>query len=138
MAADQAAVPAAHSLGSVVAYEALHQRPDLRVGTFLTLGSPLGMPGTVFEALDPEPVAGRGVRPPGVQRWVNVADVGDLIAVPVELGGRFDVDRHEPVRIAFADFHTFGGYLSSATVARIIRDRCAGGSGGGRGGPDPA
>jgi hypothetical protein len=93
----------------VVAYEALHQRPDLRVGTFLTLGSPLGMPGTVFEALDPEPVAGRGVRPPGVQRWVNVADVGDLIAVPVELGGRFDVDRHEPVRIAFAAFHTFGG-----------------------------
>jgi len=80
-------------------------------------------PGTVFEALDPEPVAGHGARPPGAAKWVNVADQGDLVAVPVELGGRFDVDRHEAVRIGFADFHTFGGYLlSSASTAKIIKN----------------
>jgi hypothetical protein len=123
----QPTVLVAHSLGSVVAYEALHQRPDLKVATFLTLGSPLGMPGTVFEALDPEPVAGHGVRPPGARKWVNVADKGDLVAVPVELGGRFDVDRHVAVSIGFADFHTFGGYLSSASTAKIIREGCESG-----------
>lgn len=110
----------AHSLGTVAAYEALHERPDLAVDTFVTCGSPLGLPGTVFEALDPEPIAGRGARPPGIRQWINVADVGDLVAVPVELGGRFPVDRHDPVQVGFADFHTFGGYLSTPATATAV------------------
>jgi pimeloyl-ACP methyl ester carboxylesterase len=118
----QPAMLLAHSLGSVVAYEALHQRPDLQVETLVTLGSPLGMPGSIFEALDPEPRDGRGVRPPGVRNWINIADRGDLVAVPAELGGRFDVDRHEEVSIGFANFHTFGGYLRSSTTAKIIHE----------------
>jgi pimeloyl-ACP methyl ester carboxylesterase len=116
----QPAVVLAHSLGSVVAYEALHERPDLQVEALVTLGSPLGMPGSIFEALDPEPRDGRGVRPPGVRNWINIADLGDLVAVPAELGGRFDVDRHERVSIGFADFHTFGGYLASPVTAKIV------------------
>jgi hypothetical protein len=110
----------AHSLGSVVAYEALHERPDLTVDTFVTCGSPLGLPGTVFEALDPPPKSGRGARPPGIRQWINVADVGDLVAVPVDLGGRFPVDRHDTVRVGFADFHTFSGYLSTSAVAAAV------------------
>jgi hypothetical protein len=81
----------------------------------------------VFEALDPEPANGQGVRPPGVKKWINVADKGDLVAVPIELGGRFDVDRHLAVSIGFADFHTFGGYLSSPPTAKIIKGACESG-----------
>ncbi|MFE7870551.1 hypothetical protein ACFUYE_09425 [Micromonospora humida] len=110
----------AHSLGSVVAYEALHERPDLMVDTFVTCGSPLGLPGTVFEALDPPPHDGRGARPPGIRQWINVADVGDLVAVPVDFGGRFPVDRHDTVHVGFADFHTFNGYLATSAVAAAI------------------
>jgi hypothetical protein len=113
-------VVVAHSLGSVVTYEALHRRPDLEVPLLVTLGSPLAMPEVVFEALDPEPRAGRGSRPPGVRRWVNVADPGDVIAVPTELGGRFDVDRHHTTPIGVADFHTMAGYLRSPVTAAEI------------------
>ncbi|MFD4559067.1 serine peptidase [Streptomyces sp. NPDC058469] len=106
----------AHSLGSVVAYEALHEATDLRVDLLITLGSPLGLRGAVFDALDPEPRAGRGSRPPGVNRWYNVADPGDLVALPKKLGGRFPVDRHETTHIGLVDFHTLGGYLSEGTA----------------------
>ncbi|MBB6547170.1 hypothetical protein [Nonomuraea rubra] len=60
----------AHSLGSVVVYEVLWAHPDLRVNRLVTLGSPLGMPGVVFDRLDPAP-GQRGSRPPGVSEWVN-------------------------------------------------------------------
>ncbi|MEU4623885.1 hypothetical protein AB0G04_28415 [Actinoplanes sp. NPDC023801] len=115
-------VVVAHSLGSVVTYEALHRRPDLEVPLLVTLGSPLALPEIVFDALDPEPRDGRGIRPPGVGRWVNIADPGDVIAVPTELGGRFDVDEHHTTPIGVADFHTMAGYLRSpVTAAEIAR-----------------
>ncbi|MGA5699099.1 serine peptidase [Peterkaempfera bronchialis] len=110
----------AHSLGSVVAYEALHAHPDLEVDLLVTLGSPLGLPGAVFEALEPEPRDGRGARPPGVARWVNLADPGDLVALPPRLGGRFPVDRHEEAYIGRMDFHTLGGYLGSGLTATAM------------------
>lgn len=109
----------AHSLGSVVAYEALHAHPDLSVDLFLTLGSPLGLP-ALMRKLEPEPRAGHGARPPGVRRWVNVADRGDLVALPIEFGGRFPVDAHGTARLGLWDPHTLGGYLSDATVADAI------------------
>ena len=34
----------AHSLGTVMAYEALHAHPDLHVYLLVTLGSPLALP----------------------------------------------------------------------------------------------
>jgi hypothetical protein len=80
-----AKIVVAHSLGTVVAYEALCANPGLGIDLFVTLGSPLGLPGSVFEALRPEPRRGRGARPVGVGRWVNIADGGDLVAVPARL-----------------------------------------------------
>jgi hypothetical protein len=113
-------VVVAHSLGSVVTYEALHARPDLRVDLLVTVGSPLGLPEVVFDALDPEPRDGRGARPPGAGRWVDIADPGDLIAVPPRLGGRFDVDAYAEAPIGRADFHTMAAYLSCGLVAAAI------------------
>ena len=45
----------AHSLGTVVAYEALHAHPELEVELLLTLGSPLALPRAVFDRLLPRP-----------------------------------------------------------------------------------
>jgi hypothetical protein len=109
----------AHSLGSVVAYETLHAT-GAQVDLLVTLGSPLGLPGAVFEALDPEPVAGHGARPPGVQRWVNLADPGDLVAVPARLGDRFPVDLHDEAYLGAVDFHTLGGYLACGSTAAAV------------------
>jgi pimeloyl-ACP methyl ester carboxylesterase len=68
----------AHSMGTVISYQVLCARPDLRVEHFVTLGSPLGTPGLVLEQLDPTPVDGRGVWPSCVKDWTNVAAENDL------------------------------------------------------------
>ena len=54
----------AHSLGSVVAYEALCADGNATVELFVTLGSPLAMRQVIFDRLRPAP-AGRGIRPSG-------------------------------------------------------------------------
>ncbi|MEV6854191.1 serine peptidase [Streptomyces microflavus] len=110
----------AHSLGSVVAYEALHAHPELTVDCFVTLGSPLGLPGGIFDHLVPAPIADRGARPAGVGYWVNLADTGDLVAIPRRLGDRFPVDQHADTPIGRIDFHTLGAYLSSPLTAAAI------------------
>jgi hypothetical protein len=109
----------AHSLGSVVAYEVLHAL-GTPVDLLVTLGSPLGLGGSVFTGLDPAPIDGAGARPPGVGRWVNIADPGDLVAVPRRLGDRFPVDRHDEAYLGVVDFHTMGGYLACGLTAAAV------------------
>jgi hypothetical protein len=60
-----ARVLVAHSLGSVIAYEALCAHPEWPIRTFVTIGSPLGAP-RVLGALRPAPVDGRGAWPGSV------------------------------------------------------------------------
>ncbi|MGV9568708.1 antibiotic ABC transporter ATP-binding protein [Streptomyces nigra] len=78
----------AHSLGSVVAYEALCENPDWPVTDLVTVGSPLGLP-VIFQRLSPLPVDGRGAWPGNVVRWTNVADPGDIVALVGQLAPRF-------------------------------------------------
>lgn len=79
----------AHSLGSVVAYEALCANPEWQVHTLLTIGSPLGVSPMIFDALTPAPVNGHAAWPKDLVRWVNIADNGDLVALEKRLAPRF-------------------------------------------------
>jgi hypothetical protein len=92
----QTRVVVGHSLGSVVAYEAVcHSSPEWSVRTFVTLGSPLGIRNLIFDRLDPAPSKGRGSWPRGVTHWYNIAARGDIVALVKELGPLFDTfDRH--------------------------------------------
>ncbi|GAB1690728.1 hypothetical protein [Krasilnikovia sp. M28-CT-15] len=84
-----------HSLGSVVAYEALCQLGSGGpVSVFVTLGSPLGIRGLIFDRLRPPPEPDGnggpiGRWPGGVSSWVNVADEGDVVALEKNLSVRF-------------------------------------------------
>ncbi|MBF8189167.1 hypothetical protein ITP53_26230 [Nonomuraea sp. K274] len=112
----------AHSLGSVVAYETLWACPDLQVDLLITLGSPLGMRNVVFERLLPAPVNGRGERPKGVGRWVNVADKDDIAAIPPALCDSFTgVDAEELVNLDWIDFHTAQKYLGCPALDPHLR-----------------
>jgi pimeloyl-ACP methyl ester carboxylesterase len=113
----------AHSLGSVVAYEALCAYPHIEVELLVTLGSPLAMPIVVFDRLDPTHRNGSGQRPAGVRRWINVTDKGDLIAIPKGgIKARFqDVDDDVETSVHWADFHTVTNYLKTETLAHILR-----------------
>jgi hypothetical protein len=121
-AAEPPVIVIAHSLGSVVAYETLWENPDLEVSLLLTLGSPLAMPHVVFPKLIPPPQGQRGARPPGVRKWINYADVGDLIAIPTKgIGRSFDnVDDDRETAIAMVDFHRAKSYLSAKKVGTSL------------------
>ena len=112
----------AHSLGSVIAFEALHARPDLQVELLITLGSPLAIQHAVFHRLQPLPVDGVGLRPPNVLSWVNICDAGDLIAIPRPLKTYFPgIDLDLSDSIGLFNFHLVGGYLASPAVAASLR-----------------
>lgn len=83
-------VMVAHSLGAVVAYEALCAHPEWPVRTLVTLGAPLGIRGLIFDRLQPSPelldAGGALGRWPGaVRTWTNVADTGDVVALVKDL-----------------------------------------------------
>ncbi len=114
-----------HSLGSVVAYEALCD-PAFAAGTghqvrtLVTLGSPLGVRGLVFDRLTPAPVNGLGHWPPGVTSWTNIADVVDVVALAKRLAPLFGaalVDReiHNGV-----DLHDLRRYLLAPTCGAAL------------------
>jgi len=113
----------AHSLGSVVAYEVLHAYPHIQIDLLITLGSPLALPGAIFERLDPAPLAGLGSKPASVKRWVNLADTGDFIAVPKgTLVQRFaGLDEHHEITIGPIASHDVTKYLAHQKVIETLR-----------------
>lgn len=90
-----AAIPAgepliviAHSLGTIVAYDVLAERPELDVRLLITLGSPLGI-GNVQRRLGdrsgpPAPI------PACVAAWLNFADALDPVALELSLSDEFE------------------------------------------------
>lgn len=108
----------AHSLGSVVAYEALCAHPELRVRQLITIGSPLAIRGMVYDRLIPPPCHDK---PKSVGQWVNLADPGDLCAVPIGgIARLFAIDKDVTAPIGTFAFHSVTKYLSCETLAEIL------------------
>jgi pimeloyl-ACP methyl ester carboxylesterase len=115
-----------HSLGSVVAYEALRAHSVWNVHTFVSLGSPLGIQ-AIRDRLRPMPPAAGDGCPP-VTRWVNVAAKDDPIALVKQLAPLFgDVDDqtvvnlpwHHPGKYVFGS-HSVLRYLTTGEVADAV------------------
>jgi hypothetical protein len=109
-----------HSLGSVVAYEALCAHPEWPVRRLVTLGSPLGVANLVFDRLSPPPVEGRGTWPGSCRGWTNVADAADVVALVKELAPRFgdavqDVLVHNGARA-----HDVAPYLTARETGSAV------------------
>jgi hypothetical protein len=117
---DDTRVIVGHSLGSIVAYEALCAHPQWPVERFISLGSPLGMRNVVFDRLRPAPTAGLGAWPGGVGAWTNVADAGDVVALVKSLRPCFG-DRVEDVLVHNgAQAHSVTRYLTAEETGRAI------------------
>ena len=129
-----------HSMGSVIAYEALWQlshemKSGLTVDLFLTTGSPLGQ-SIVQRHLMGAHLKGREKYPANIRQWVNVAAVGELTAIDnvlkndfsemIELGLINDIDDLD----SFNYYHMAGalnvhaeyGYLINEVTAGIVCD----------------
>jgi hypothetical protein len=77
----------------------------------------------VFERLRPAPAVGRGARPPGVHRWVNIADAGDIVALPPRLSPLFaGIERDVELTLGGWSFHTVRDYLSAPEVRAALRE----------------
>lgn len=116
-----------HSLGSVIAYEYLCQYQPPGITSLITLGSPLGIPNAIFDALTPPPVAGKGVWPGAVTRWVNVADPDDIVPLKKDLTGLFPPPAGiPPIQNKLVEngkeAHYIENYLSAATTGEALVD----------------
>jgi len=110
----------AHSLGSVIAYEALCAKPAWPVRTFVTIGSPLGISNLIFENLQPRPEGGVGIWPQGIARWFNIADKGDVVALVKQLASRFGSRITDHLIDNGAKAHDATRYLTSKELGDAV------------------
>lgn len=130
LSAERPDVLLAHSLGSLISYDALATRDDRPAGdgfTFVTLGSQLGNP-FVRRNLAP-----RGLRPLDVRRWVHLYNPEDQVftapirfAEPVSPGRFRQVLTHFDLP-GFAD-HSAVHYLAHPATAEAVWRPLVGGA----------
>lgn len=115
-------VVVAHSLGSVIAYETLCEEAhsDWHIQMLVTLGSPLGMGALVLDRLRPEAENRKGVWPTAVQRWTNIADATDVVAVVRELRPIFGSTLADVAVYNGAHMHDATRYLTAIETGRAV------------------
>lgn len=118
---DSTRVIVAHSLGSIIAYEAIHHL-GLEIETLVTLGSPIGVPGYVYDRLHPPASV-----PSSLKRWINVAHPNEPVALVTEIASLFSTKEGgrvvEDVLLKTAGslpWHAVGTYLGMDEVRRRI------------------
>ena len=117
----ETAIVVGHSLGSVVAYEALCSLPGHRVRALVTLGSPLGIRALITERLEPPPEGGIGVWPGGPDlAWTNVADAGDVVALVKDLRAAFGPRIAGYLVHNGSHAHAVAGYLAARETGEAI------------------
>ena len=86
----------AHSMGSIVAYDVLSfSLPDIKIDTFVTMGSPLGLPIIMSKIAAEQNMKQNNIEkletPPGVKRnWYNFSDLEDKVALNYDLGDDYN------------------------------------------------
>lgn len=130
----------AHSMGSVIAYEALWQmshndRDTESIDLLLTMGSPLGQR-YIQRRIQGHDAIGTRRYPRNIRRWINLSAVGDLTAIDPTLADDFGamvrlglvdsiVDRPILTHFRLAgqlNVHAEYGYLVNAVTAQIVCD----------------
>ncbi|MCX5097822.1 hypothetical protein OOK36_56340 [Streptomyces sp. NBC_00365] len=120
-------VVVAHSLGSVIAYEALCAWPGHQVRALVTIGSPLGIPNLILHRLQPTPLTlggqPQGMWPGGTQlAWTNLADHGDVVALVKDLRPVFGYQMRCAVVHNGAHAHDASAYLTDKLCGQAIAD----------------
>ena len=131
-----------HSLGSVIAYDTLwelshEEKLPGKIDMFLTIGSPLGM-NYVQKRLMGHDKKAKDKYPANIQHWVNIASVGDIVAVEREFSKSYK-EMIELKMVGSIEDHCSGiynfyrneeglnvhrsyGYLVNPAVGKVIAD----------------
>ncbi len=111
-----------HSLGTVVAYEAICAHPEWNIEGLITMGSPLGIRNLIFDRLNPNPDNALGKWPENLKWWVNVADGGDVVAIEKDLKKCFGAGiENWIVDNGIAEVHGAEKYLAQSAVGAALR-----------------
>lgn len=129
----------AHSMGSIIAFDVLtFLLPILKINTFVTMGSPLGLPIVISKIAAEHKIneAGKAIMrtPPGVKKnWYNFSDLYDNIAFNYLLNDDFKENNNN---VSVQDFlvlndymigetknpHKSFGYLRTKEFAHVLTD----------------
>ncbi|MBD3289262.1 alpha/beta hydrolase [candidate division KSB1 bacterium] len=127
-----------HSMGSIIAYDVLTQTaPDVDIHTFVTMGSPLGMPFIMSKNYqEQKKILKRDIKccttPENVrEKWYNFSDLKDRVALNYNLADDyFENSHHVKVidKIVYNDYEMDGernphksyGYLRTPEVSQVI------------------
>lgn len=129
----------AHSMGSIIAYDVLSLiSPDLKISTFVTIGSPLGLPvilSKIAKSDEYQPFGYAKPRtPPGIKdHWYNFSDPDDRIALDHTLNDDYDANENGVRATDISVFnnyvvnglrnpHKSFGYLRSGEFAQALYD----------------
>ena len=127
----------AHSMGSIIAYDVLTRfARDVKIDTFVTIGSPLGLPiikSKIIAESETNATQKRSLKTPEniLRNWYNLSDLKDKIALNYRLHDDFEENsRHvQPVdKIVINNYefrgrknpHKSYGYLRTLEMAEII------------------
>ncbi|HNR40775.1 MAG TPA: hypothetical protein PKL65_00955 [Bacteroidales bacterium] len=128
-----------HSMGSVIAYDVLtFVVPDIRIDTFVTMGSPLALPvvmGKIGEEMKKKGFRRNNIMtPPGITgHWYNYSDLLDKVAINYRLSDYYEQNSHG---VKPEDFlvinnyeingannpHKIFGYLRTPEFSRVLND----------------
>ena len=130
----------AHSMGSVIAYDALWQmsqesKRDVSVHLLVTMGSPLGQ-NVIQRNLLGYKESGKARYPANILDWINLAAIGELTAIDMTLNDDFgemiDLGLVATIddRTMYNYYHIDGelsvhaeyGYLVNEVTAKVVRD----------------
>ena len=128
-----------HSMGSIIAYDVLaHMVPNVEIDTFITAGSPLGLPiivGRIFAEQKKKQLEETKVRTPENVKysWYNFADPEDRIAIDATLNDDYAengqgiraVDKVVHTNYAIKEernAHKSYGYLRSPEMVRVFAE----------------
>ena len=126
----------AHSMGSIIAYDVLTRLvPEVTIDTFVTIGSPLGMPVIMGKILAEQDVSSTKkkltVSENVLGHWFNFADLEDRVALNYNLADDYEKNSHGVCvvdTVVFNDYEMEGernphksyGYLRTPKLAEVI------------------
>ncbi len=127
----------AHSMGTIVAYEVLHDfAEEFSINTFVTIGSPLGLPVVVSRIYADQnrqlPQEKKLRAPDNIRhKWYNLSDTEDMVALDPTLADDYEANksgiRAKDISV-FNDYEMNGernphksfGYLRTPEMAKIV------------------
>lgn len=128
-----------HSMGSIIAFDVLSfMAPDIRINTFITMGSPLGLPVVISKIAAEQKQMGNinnlMTTPSGISgNWFNFSDILDKVAFNYKLSDDFSENSFgvKPTDYLVVNNyksngiynpHKSYGYLRTPKFSRILND----------------